>query len=95
MAGLVPAIHVFLAGSKDVDGRNESGHDDESCSEGLKDEPDSRVLVTGIHAFLGLPQGVDARIREHDGACGWKRSRYRLDAAAEVTRGPLPLDVRG
>jgi hypothetical protein len=28
MAGLVPAIHVFLAGIKDVDARDERGHDD-------------------------------------------------------------------
>jgi hypothetical protein len=31
MAGLVPAIHVFLccAPEKDVDARHEAGHDDE------------------------------------------------------------------
>jgi hypothetical protein len=28
MAGLVPAIHVLLAGIKDVDARDERGHDD-------------------------------------------------------------------
>jgi len=28
MAGLVPAIHVFLEKPEDVDARNESGHDD-------------------------------------------------------------------
>ena len=28
MAGLVPAIHVFLAGVKDVDARDVRGHDD-------------------------------------------------------------------
>jgi hypothetical protein len=29
MAGLVPAIHVFLASvTKDVDARHEAGHDD-------------------------------------------------------------------
>jgi hypothetical protein len=28
MAGLVPAIHVFARGTKDVDGRPEPGHDD-------------------------------------------------------------------
>jgi hypothetical protein len=31
MAGLVPAIHVFLAGSRkkqDVDARHKTGHDD-------------------------------------------------------------------
>ncbi len=27
MAGLVPAIHVLLVGSKDVDARHEAGHD--------------------------------------------------------------------
>jgi hypothetical protein len=27
MAGLVPAIHVFLAGDKDVDARDKRGHD--------------------------------------------------------------------
>src|SRR5437764_4761365 len=33
MAGLVPAIHVYLGGGKDVDGRDEPGHDGvESCS---------------------------------------------------------------
>jgi hypothetical protein len=30
MAGFIPAIHIFLAlsGFKDVDGRDEPGHDD-------------------------------------------------------------------
>jgi hypothetical protein len=28
MAGLVPAIHVFLLCSKDVDARHKAGHDD-------------------------------------------------------------------
>jgi hypothetical protein len=28
MPGLDPGIHVFLAASKDVDGRIKSGHDD-------------------------------------------------------------------
>jgi hypothetical protein len=28
MAGLVPAIHVFLAVAKDVDARHKAGHDD-------------------------------------------------------------------
>jgi hypothetical protein len=28
MAGLVPAIHVFLAQKKDVDARHKAGHDD-------------------------------------------------------------------
>ena len=27
MAGLVPAIHAFLSGSKNVDARDEPGHD--------------------------------------------------------------------
>ena len=27
MRGLVPRIHVFLAAGKDVDGRDERGHD--------------------------------------------------------------------
>ena len=31
MAGLVPAIHVFLPrGSKDVDARHKAGHDEKS-----------------------------------------------------------------
>jgi hypothetical protein len=29
MAGLVPAIHVFLVGTKDVDARLKAGHDEE------------------------------------------------------------------
>jgi hypothetical protein len=28
MAGLVPAIHVLLNGSKDVDARHKAGHDE-------------------------------------------------------------------
>src|SRR5271167_590873 len=28
MAGLVPAIHVFTGGTKDVDGRHTGGHDE-------------------------------------------------------------------
>jgi hypothetical protein len=32
MAGLVPAIHVFLApGTKDVDARHKAGHDELIC----------------------------------------------------------------
>jgi hypothetical protein len=32
MAGLVPAIQVFLAHGKDVDARHKAGHDDgEKC----------------------------------------------------------------
>jgi hypothetical protein len=27
MPGFIPGIHVFLEASKDVDGRNKSGHD--------------------------------------------------------------------
>jgi hypothetical protein len=29
MPGLVPGIHVFLLGAKDVDGRDKPGHDDD------------------------------------------------------------------
>jgi hypothetical protein len=29
MAGLVPAIHVFLASQQDVDARHKAGHDEE------------------------------------------------------------------
>ena len=29
MAGLVPAIHVFACGAKDVDARHKAGHDGE------------------------------------------------------------------
>jgi hypothetical protein len=33
MPGLVPGIHVLMwFGSKDVDGRDEPGHDDEACA---------------------------------------------------------------
>jgi hypothetical protein len=33
MAGLVPAIHVFLAAhSKDVDARHEAGHDERKAT---------------------------------------------------------------
>jgi hypothetical protein len=28
MPGLVPGIHVFLPGAKDVDGRDKPGHDE-------------------------------------------------------------------
>jgi hypothetical protein len=28
MAGLVPAIHVFFRGKKDVDARHKAGHDE-------------------------------------------------------------------
>ena len=36
MAGLVPAIHVFLAcGAKDVDARHKAGHDDELLQKAL------------------------------------------------------------
>jgi hypothetical protein len=29
MAGLVPAIHVFLHGDEDVDARHKAGHDED------------------------------------------------------------------
>jgi hypothetical protein len=29
MPGLVPGIHVLAAGKKDVDGRDDPGHDDD------------------------------------------------------------------
>jgi hypothetical protein len=32
MAGLVPAIHVFLLCSKDVDARHQAGHDERISS---------------------------------------------------------------
>jgi hypothetical protein len=32
MAALVAAIHVFGSASKDVDGRDKPGHDDENAS---------------------------------------------------------------
>jgi len=32
MPGLVPGIHVFLAVSKNVDGRDEPGHDEDNLS---------------------------------------------------------------
>jgi len=32
MAGLVPAIHVFIACRKDVDARDKPGHDDEELA---------------------------------------------------------------
>ena len=32
MAALVAAIHVFLDGEQDVDGRTEAGHDGERCA---------------------------------------------------------------
>ncbi|MFK4387734.1 hypothetical protein ACVWYQ_005671 [Bradyrhizobium sp. USDA 3397] len=31
MAGLVPAIHVFLRGTKNVDAQDKPGHDDLLC----------------------------------------------------------------
>jgi hypothetical protein len=40
MAGLVPAIYVFVGSSKkDVDGRNKSGHDDGTISDALQLTP--------------------------------------------------------
>jgi hypothetical protein len=33
MAGLVPAIHAFVAARKDVDARNKSGHDAERLAQ--------------------------------------------------------------
>jgi hypothetical protein len=31
MPGLVPGIHVFVPDKKDVDGRDEPGHDEKYC----------------------------------------------------------------
>jgi len=41
MAGLDPAIHVFLGRHKDVDGRNKSGHDRMLLRENLRRPPQS------------------------------------------------------
>jgi hypothetical protein len=49
MAALVAAIHAFLRGKKDVDGRNKSGHDGGDVV--ALGQPDTRGLVPAIHVF--------------------------------------------
>jgi hypothetical protein len=39
MAGLVPAIHVFACGTKDVDARAKRGHDGRESGAGNKIKP--------------------------------------------------------
>ena len=50
MPGLVPGIHVLLAGGKDVDGRDKPGHD-EACGQ-LNPPTVMPGLVPGIHVFF-------------------------------------------
>jgi len=62
MRGLVPRIHVFLLGTKDVDGRDERGHDVEGfvrLSRSLMVRSASHALsavmpafIAGIHVLL-------------------------------------------
>ena len=45
MAGLVPAIHVFLSrGSEDVDARHKAGHDDNTSTPSVRDAPSGAGL---------------------------------------------------
>jgi len=46
MPGLVPGIHVLLFGSKDVDGRDEPGHDGKQSLGGASATKQSRG---GLH----------------------------------------------
>src|SRR5438445_3470268 len=83
MAGLVPAIHVYLGGGKDVDGRDEPGHDGvESCStNGLV----MAQLTDDCFAFSGplLPVAEAERL-----------IRERVSSVAETEIVPLNA-VRG
>jgi hypothetical protein len=55
MAGLVPAIHVFLAsGTKDVDARHEAGHDG-SCRRNDYPKLRSQYFVGSFSCFGGRP----------------------------------------
>ena len=44
MPGLVPGIHVFFAVTKDVDGRDEPGHDEKTLCE-CRQTPASAITM--------------------------------------------------
>jgi citronellyl-CoA dehydrogenase len=61
--GLVPGIHVFAIGNKDVDGRDKPGHDDQYKSRSLTDT----MLFTADHDEVrrALQKFIAAEINPH------------------------------
>jgi uncharacterized membrane protein len=55
MAGLVPAIHVFIASShgKDVDARDERGHDRAGCAVTLAPLLNAEPVIQ-VHAYAAM-----------------------------------------
>jgi hypothetical protein len=51
MPGLVPGIHVFLRSTKDVDGRDKPGHDEERIN-----------LIHAPHFFSAIRRSLIARL---------------------------------
>ena len=57
MAGLVPAIHVFmLKGSQDVDTRHKAGHDEIHCRtiKRLRGSPQSYTNAASSRSIAGI-----------------------------------------
>ena len=57
MAGLVPAIHVFIilaSTSKDVDARHKAGHDGENARVPSGIEPEMHDVAVGDDIFLAF-----------------------------------------
>jgi hypothetical protein len=73
MAGLVPAIHVFLSGStKDVDARHKAGHD-EVCAGTTSPQSRRRLVMTLIaavvrHAITDAETGAPAPCHDQPNA---------------------------
>jgi len=92
MAGLVPAIHVFIRGTRpqDVDARDKRGHDGD---ESHREAPLASLLRHGrvapaIHVFVRgtRPQDVDARDKRghDDGARGHRWSLSHGERMSEA-----------
>jgi glutaryl-CoA dehydrogenase len=77
MRGLVPRIHVFLAASKDVDGRDKRGHDEASIQ---ADRTGGRREKYPADAVTGAPQSDNNYFRTVD-------QTMRVGSAAFL-RGP-------
>src|SRR5579872_5639337 len=96
-----PRLFFFpWATKKFVDARAKPAHDDslEFSSNGSAThfaEPDSRVLVTGIHEFFAAEEHVDPRDKPGGDDNGESARSRRLSAAVGETRTGQPCEKHG
>jgi hypothetical protein len=62
MAGLVPAIHVFIESTKDVDARAKRGHDDQTTQGPARVDPRHPAAIK----YLTVPPGEAAHFVSAD-----------------------------